>query len=253
MKKFIYSFLMLCCVSMGTMFAQDANQTAADKLRAEGDAAYKAKNYPTALAKYEAYLKADNYKDAQRIFVAAQCAYEAKDYESLAKYSDMAIQKGQNAQNAYVFKAIALSNLNKTDEFKSTIDAGLKAYPGNKNLEATAYNYFVKAGQAAQKQGNITQADADYTEVTTLSNPEYKGNALYALGAMYYTKGSKAITAAYPLAQSAPEKYKAAKEKAAGDLNKAKGYLEQAKTTTPSSPRNASIQKILDSITKLLK
>lgn len=58
MKKII--LLLAFCLSVGNLFAQDAN---ADKLREEGDAAMTAKNYPEVVAKYSEYLKLTNYED----------------------------------------------------------------------------------------------------------------------------------------------------------------------------------------------
>ena len=52
MKKII--LLLAFCLSVGKLFAQDAN---ADILREEGDAAMTAKNYPEVVAKYSEYLK----------------------------------------------------------------------------------------------------------------------------------------------------------------------------------------------------
>ena len=57
MKKII--LLLAFCLSVGNLFAQDAN---ADKLREEGDAAMTAKNYPEVVAKYSEYLKLTNPK-----------------------------------------------------------------------------------------------------------------------------------------------------------------------------------------------
>ena len=62
MKKII--LLLAFCLSVGNLFAQDAN---ADKLREEGDAAMTAKNYPEVVAKYSEYLKLTNYEDESRI------------------------------------------------------------------------------------------------------------------------------------------------------------------------------------------
>ena len=67
MKKII--LLLAFCLSVGNLFAQDAN---ADKLREEGDAAMTAKNYPEVVAKYSEYLKLTNYEDESRIF---NCAF----------------------------------------------------------------------------------------------------------------------------------------------------------------------------------
>nr|WP_290101555.1 hypothetical protein [Parabacteroides goldsteinii] len=50
MKKIV--LLLAFCLSIGNVFAQDA-----DKLRDEGDAALKAKNYAEAFTKYDGFLK----------------------------------------------------------------------------------------------------------------------------------------------------------------------------------------------------
>lgn len=57
MKKII--LLLAFCLSVGNLFAQDAN---ADKLREEGDAAMTAKNYPEVVAKYSEYLNLQTMK-----------------------------------------------------------------------------------------------------------------------------------------------------------------------------------------------
>ena len=88
MKKII--LLLAFCLSVGNLFAQDAN---ADKLREEGDAAMTAKNYPEVVAKYSEYLKLTNYEDESRIFNCAFAAYNAKKYDDAIKFYDMAIQK----------------------------------------------------------------------------------------------------------------------------------------------------------------
>lgn len=50
MKKIV--LLVALCLCVGNLFAQDA-----DKLRDEGDAALKAKDYATVVTKYGEYLK----------------------------------------------------------------------------------------------------------------------------------------------------------------------------------------------------
>lgn len=55
MKKIV--LLVALCLCVGNLFAQDA-----DKLRDEGDAALKAKDYATVVTKYGEYLKQNNYQ-----------------------------------------------------------------------------------------------------------------------------------------------------------------------------------------------
>ena len=73
MKKII--LLLAFCLSVGNLFAQDAN---ADKLREEGDAAMTAKNYPEVVAKYSEYLKLTNYEDESRIFNLCICSIQCQ-------------------------------------------------------------------------------------------------------------------------------------------------------------------------------
>lgn len=113
MKKII--LLLAFCLSVGNLFAQDAN---ADKLREEGDAAMTAKNYPEVVAKYSEYLKLTNYEDESRIFNCAFAAYNAKKYDDAIKFYDMAIQKGYKADDAYVGKAMSLRSQDKAAEKK---------------------------------------------------------------------------------------------------------------------------------------
>ena len=115
MKKIV--LLVAFCLSIGNVFAQDA-----EKLRDEGDAALKAKNYPEAVAKYGEYLKLTEYKDTVRIFNCGFSANQAKMYEEAAKYFDMAVKYNYNLDDSYTGEAMAYRNLNKTEEFVSLME-----------------------------------------------------------------------------------------------------------------------------------
>ena len=171
MKKIV--LLVALCLCVGNLFAQDA-----DKLRDEGDAA----------------LKQNNYQDTARIFNCGYAANQAKNYAEAAKYFDMAVKMNYNVDDSYVGEAMAYRNLNKTEEFLTTVKEGLKVIPdGNKNktnLEKLLYGYCIKQGQAAQKKGDLAGAEKMYKEVLAVSNKDYQSNAYYSLGAMLYGNGS---------------------------------------------------------------
>ena len=183
MKKIV--LLVALCLCVGNLFAQDA-----DKLRDEGDAALKAKDYATVVTKYGEYLKQNNYQDTARIFNCGYAANQAKNYAEAAKYFDMAVKMNYNVDDSYVGEAMAYRNLNKTEEFLTTVKEGLKVIPdGNKNktnLEKLLYGYCIKQGQAAQKKGDLAGAEKMYKEVLAVSNKDYQSNAYYSLGAMLY-------------------------------------------------------------------
>ena len=126
MKKIV--LLVALCLCVGNLFAQDA-----DKLRDEGDAALKAKDYATVVTKYGEYLKQNNYQDTARIFNCGYAANQAKNYAEAAKYFDMAVKMNYNVDDSYVGEAMAYRNLNKTEEFLTTVKEGLKVIPdGNR-------------------------------------------------------------------------------------------------------------------------
>ena len=95
MKKIV--LLVALCLCVGNLFAQDA-----DKLRDEGDAALKAKDYATVVTKYGEYLKQNNYQDTARIFNCGYAANQAKNYAEAAKYFDMAVKMNYNVDDSYV-------------------------------------------------------------------------------------------------------------------------------------------------------
>ena len=237
MKRIV--LLLAMSLSVGNVFAQDA-----DKLRDEGDAALKAKNYAEAFTKYDGFLKQTNNEDADRVFNCAFAAFQAKKYEEAVKYYDLAIKKNKNIDDAYAGKAMSLRNLNKAAEFAATVEEGLKAKPGDADLEKLLYVYCIKQGQAAQKSGNVAKAEELFKDVLIVGNAKYKENALYSLGAMYYNEGAKILATA-----TDPAKYEAEKAKADVQMKKAKEYMEQAVALNAA---NANAKKILDSINETL-
>jgi pilus assembly protein Flp/PilA len=216
--------------------------------------ALKAKDYATVVTKYGEYLKQNNYQDTARIFNCGYAANQAKNYAEAAKYFDMAVKMNYNVDDSYVGEAMAYRNLNKTEEFLTTVKEGLKVIPdGNKNktnLEKLLYGYCIKQGQAAQKKGDLAGAEKMYKEVLAVSNKDYQSNAYYSLGAMLYGNGAKILQAATPIATSEPDKYNAEKAKADKDFKQAKEYLTKA---VELDPKDENSKKILASINDILK
>lgn len=243
MKRLV--LLVAFCLCVGNAFAQDV-----DKLRDEGDAALKAKNYTEAVAKYSEYLKLNEYKDTVRIYNCGFSANQAKQYEEAAKFFDMAVKYKYNLDDSYVGEAMAYRNLGKTEEFLTTVDEGLKELPGNANLEKLLYSYCIKQGQAAQKGGDLDKAATFYKKVLDVSNKKYQEGALYSLGAMYYNQGATKLVEINPLATSDPDKYKTEKTKADAQLKSAKEYLDKALELNAA---NANAKKLSDAIAASLK
>mgnify|MGYP000156822774 CR=1 FL=1 len=185
---------------------------------------------------------------------SSQNEQDSRHYAEAAKYFDMAVKMNYNVDDSYVGEAMAYRNLNKTEEFLTTVKEGLKVIPdGNKNktnLEKLLYGYCIKQGQAAQKKGDLAGAEKMYKEVLAVSNKDYQSNAYYSLGAMLYGNGAKILQAATPIATSEPDKYNAEKAKADKDFKQAKEYLTKA---VELDPKDENSKKILASINDILK
>ena len=243
MKKFSI-LVALCCVT-GSIFAQ----TAPSQIKKEGNDALNAKNYEVAFTKYDSYLKQTNGTDSVTAYNCGVCADKTKRYADAAKYFDIAIQKNYNLANAYIGKAGALKDLKKNPEYVETLEAGLKAVPGNKTLEKLYAIYYLKEGQKFQKTGNIEKAEENYKQVTTLSSKKWKTDALYSLGVLFFNNGADILKKAAPLASDA-DKYAAEKAKADADFKKANDYLQEATTLSPERPE---VKKMLTQVQESMK
>lgn len=244
MKKLI--FLFAICIVATNIFAQtDPNQ-----LKKEGSEAFNAKNYPVAYAKFSEYLKQINNQDSVIAYYCGMAADEAKKYAEAVTFFDIAIQKKYNVGNAYARKALALSELKKTDEFVATLEEGLKVDPDNKSMVKNYGLHFLKAGIAAQKAGKKEVAEEAFKKVIPLNNKKYKTDALYSLGVLCYNDGANILKVATPLATSDADKYAAEKAKADARFKEAVDYLEEAQKV---SPERAEIKTMLTQVQDAMK
>lgn len=240
MKKL--SVLLSLCLTVTCLFAQTATP---QQLKADGDKALQAKNYPVALTKYSQYLKQTNYQDSVTAFNCGVCADKSKKYAEAAKMFDVAIQKNYNVSSAYVGKAIALKNQNKNADYIATLSEAMTKVPGNATIEKLYSIYYLKEGQASQKAGSIEKAAEEYMHLTEVTSKNWKTNGLYSLGVLFFNNGALTLKKATPIANSDPDKYKAQKEAATADFKKASDYLEQA---VALSPERTEIAKLLTQV-----
>ena len=76
MKKLLL-FVLTSLFVGGALFAQTEES---GKVKNEGNAAWRAKNYKEAFAKWEQYLKLIEFKDDATVYNVAVCANKLKDY-----------------------------------------------------------------------------------------------------------------------------------------------------------------------------
>ena len=238
MKKQILFLAFSLCV--GTIFAQDATNA-----KKEGDDALKAKNYTVAFAKYDQFLTATKNQDSVTVYNCGLCALNIKNYASAAKYFDVSIKNNYQLPMSYAGKAQSLKNLGKNAEMLATIQEGLKAVPGDNNLEKLYAVYYLKEGQKFQKANNLSKAEESYKNILTISDKKLKTDALYSLGVMMFNNGAVVLQKATPLATTDKAQYDKQKAVASEDFKKASDYLEQALAI---SPEREAAKKMLDQV-----
>lgn len=226
------ALLILSVLLTLTVFAQT---TPGAKEKNAGNDAWKAKNYAEAFKNFEAYLKAVDFKDNAYIYNTATAAAKAKNYAAAEKYYDMAIKNKYKTASAYHGKAIALKEQKKTSEMLTTLEEGMKAFPGNVKLEQMYATYFLKEGQNFQKAGNEAKAAENYLKIVSLKTKSYKTQGYLSLATLYFNNGAKVIAAANPIANTDKAKFESEKAKAVADFKKAKDYLVQAQSVEPAN------------------
>lgn len=246
MKKLVLLFLS-AFLAFGS-FAQDTQAGAAEKNAA--NAAMRAKNYPDAFNKLEAYLKVVNNKDNAYVYNTAVVANKAKKYAEAEKYYNMSIQNKYKVASSYHGKAVAQKEQKKITEMLATLQEGLKANPGNMKLETMYAAYYLKEGQNFQKAGNEAKAAENYTKITTLTNKSFKTQGYMSLATLFFNNGAKIVQDATPYANSDKAKYDAEKAKAMVDFKKAKDYLVQAQSLEPA---NQEVKDLLKQVNAAMK
>ncbi len=244
MKKIIL-FILVGLVAVN-LFAQDPG--AAEKNA--GNDAWKAKNYALAFTNFEKYLTIVNFKDKAYVYNTAVAATKAKNYAAAEKYFEMSIKNNYKLGNSYLGKAQAEEDLNKTAEMVATLEAGMKAVPGNVKLEGMYGTYFLKQGVEAQKDNNVEQAAENYKKIVSLTNKDLKVKAYTALASLYFNNGAGILQKATSFANSDKEKYAGEKAKAEADFKKAQGYVAEAQKL---APENADAKELADQIKAAMK
>ena len=212
MKKLLL-FVLTSLFVGGALFAQTEES---GKVKNEGNAAWRAKNYKEAFAKWEQYLKLIEFKDDATVYNVAVCANKLKDYANAEKYFGMSIKNNYKVASSYLGMADAQENLKKIPEMLKTLQDGIKATPGqNVKLEKAYSDYFAKEGQKFQKANDIAKAAENFTKSSQVSNKQLKARGLLSLGTLYFNNGASILQKATPFANSEKEKYEAEKAKAA--------------------------------------
>lgn len=206
-------------------------------------------------------IKADdpNAVDTVIIFNAGLAAYNSQLYDKAieyykeaAKYKYSGSRTIQLISSAYMQKKDTLGAL-------SSLEEGLKDYPGNVTILTEIINIYLNANKVdealkylnlaiSQDPQNATYYFAKGTLFDKLQKPEEAQecylkaielkddyfDAYYNLGALYYNKGVKQIDVANAVPSNQPAKYEEEKNKADVEFSKAIPYMEKAHALNPT-------------------
>lgn len=248
MKKLL--LFVLVSFFVGGLAAQTEE---AGKIKNAGNAAWKAKNYKEAFTNWENYLKAIEFKDDATVYNVAVCANKLKDYVSAEKYFDMSIKNNYKLKDSYAGKADSQKKQGKVEQMLQTLEAGIKATPGqNSGLMRTYAVYFLKEGQKFQKANNIAKAAENYQKIANMSDKGFKAQGLVSLGTLYFNNGAAILQEATPFANKENDKYEAGKAKAMVEFKKAQGFLVEAMSADPKNVEAPEVLKeVKDAMAKL--
>ena len=156
MKKLLL-FVLTSLFVGGALFAQ-TNESG--KVKNEGNAAWRAKNYKEAFTKWEQYLKLIEFKDDATVYNVAVCATKLKDYANAEKNFQIALEKDPNLTDALsnIGRIYYNQGVNKLSEANMINDS--KKYQEElgmaKDLFKKALPYYKKAHEAEpEKMDNM--------------------------------------------------------------------------------------------------
>ncbi|MRT92743.1 hypothetical protein [Ancylomarina sp. 16SWW S1-10-2] len=244
MKKLILTLVV--CLSVLGAFAQDAV-----KLKNDGNAALKAKDYKSAIVHLENYLRTpEASEDIKTVYNVGYAAYKVKDYAKSVIYFDKAIAAKYKLSSSYLRKATSQKKLKKYDDMVATLKAGIAAVPAkNAKLAKTLAKHYLLTGQAAQKASKFEEAENLYKEASEVKS-SMKTDAIVSLGSLYFGEGAKIQAAANPFANTDKDKFASEIAKAKSFYTKAAAQYTKAKTL---SPAREDIDSLLTKVKDVLK
>lgn len=182
---------------------------AADKVKVEGNAAFKAKDYETALAKYDEAISIFD-ADVTYILNKASVRFAQKDYDACIELCREAIERGRELMTDYAVIAKAFTRMGNACLKKNDIDGAIEAFESSlmetetsevrsklykakqlrKKREAEAYLDDEKAAEAKER-GNVKFKAGDFRGAIEEYSEAIKRNPK---SAVYYNNRATAKT-----------------------------------------------------------
>jgi pilus assembly protein Flp/PilA len=169
------AFILLFCLSIGTLFAQESV-----KLQNAGNDALKAKDYAKALENYEKAQAAWGTapQDYAMLYNCAFCSFQTKEYEKAIKYYDLCATNNFKPEDALYNKAIIYRVQKMNDDYLKTINDGHAKFPDNAKFKGDLSKIHFMEGVGHYNTGNsILKAAIDKVNTKKFkdaNDPGYK-------------------------------------------------------------------------------
>lgn len=146
------------------------------------------KDYANAVANFEKAIESSDEDTDALVYNAAIAAYRAKMMEKAVELFGKSVDNGYKGETAIYYKAAALKQLNKDDEYKLALEEGAEKFPGDDKIAPALANIYVSEGNELYKKGaaiissanekvnagSLTTADAAYTSEVDKAKVEFK-------------------------------------------------------------------------------
>ncbi len=176
------------------------------------------KDYKNAVANFEKAIETSEENTDALVYNAAIAAYRAKMMEKAVELFGKSVENGYKGETAIYYKAAALKQLDKDDEYKAALEEGAEKFPGDDKIAPALANIYVSEGNELYKKG---------AAIISAANEKVNSGSL----------------------STADDAYIAEVDKAKKEFKDAVAVLEKAKALDSS---NENAQKLIDACKSLL-
>lgn len=176
------------------------------------------KKYDKAVENFEKAIETAESGSEDLVYNAAITAYKGDMLEKAAELFGKSVEKNYKPETALYYKAVVLNKLDRNDEYKATLEEGVKKFPNDEKISSALANIYVSEANELYK----------------------KGAAILSAANQKVNDGSMS---------TADEAYNAEVEKAKKEFGEAVVILEKAKKLDSG---NANAQKLLDACNAVL-
>jgi len=141
------------------------------------------KDYANAVTNFEKAIETSDENTDALVYNAAIAAYRAKMMEKAVELFGKSVENGYKGETAIYYKAAALKQLNKDDEYKATLEEGAAKFPDDDKISTALANIYVSEGNELYKKG---------ASIITAANEKINAGSLKTTDEAYTAEVDKA-------------------------------------------------------------